>query len=341
MEIVYYPYPVPTNRYTITVLGILFDRVLLPGLYMPNKVDNKLLRDEFSRISSIDETRGHTPESLIYLSCLRFLEEYQSLKDVFVPTGKEGYMGIVEEETQKVAEELEQVIYGPPPANFTPTITDGFNFGLGSGQINGPSWITYPANAYVVANKSNLPLFSDKQEFPFPSNMPHNANAELLASYLAISSLMLVMPRIKPLKAEQIFDVRNKLKEQISDLHTVTLSMTDKLRQLVGEEPSLDKLGREANYLAQTFVKPKIETLTKRIETPGEIIKGELIDFTIEAPELLWRIKINPSIENWLDLLKLSLQKLKSGVDRYRKANEIENQSGLSLLLKLPKKYKK
>lgn len=340
MEIVYYPYPVPTNRYTISVLGILFDRVLLPGLYLPKSVDKKVLKSEFERISEVDKKRGHTPESLIFLSCVKFLEEYQALSDIFVPTGKEGYMGILEKETDDIAKDLEQVIYGPPPENFTPTITGGFNFGISGGQINGPSWITYPANAYTVAQKNNLPLFSDKQDFPFPANVPHNSNANLLASYLALSSLMLVMPRIKPLSAEQIVTVRKKMSEEIADLHTVALSMTDKFRGLVGEEPSLDKLEKEANYLAQTHIKPKMEALIKRIEKPGEIIKSEFIDFSIEAPELFWRIKLNPSIENWLDLLKLSGQSLKSGVKRYRKAKAIERQSGLSLLLKLPHKYK-
>lgn len=340
MEIIYYPSPVPNNRYTISLLAILFDRVLLPGLYLPSsRVDVADLRSEFDRIWQIDSAHGHTPESLIYLQCLKFLEHYQDLSNIFVGTGQSGHLGILEKETQAVAENLEEVIYGPPPENFKPMIAGGFNFGLASEQINGPSWITYPANAYIVSQKRNIPLFSDQQDFPFPSSISYQSNANFLASYLSMSSLMLVLPRIKPLNAEQIIEVRSRLKDDIQELHVAALSLTDRYRQLVGENPSLEKLKKEADYLAETEVKPKLNALVKRIETPGQIIKRELLDFTIESPEILWRIKINPSLENWLDLLKLSSSHLKSGVNRYMKANEIVKQSGLSLLLKLPKKY--
>ncbi len=214
------------------------------------------------------------------------------------------------------------------------------NFGLVGGQINGPSRITYPA-AYIVSQKKNIPLFSDRQDFPFPQNIEHGSNADLLASYLALSYLMLVMPRIKPLNAEQIMKVRIKMKDDIADLHSISLSMINKFRELIGEHPSLSKLEKEADYLAKTNIELKINALIKRLETPGEIIKSELIDLSIEAPELLWRIKVNPAIESWLELLKLFTSHLKSGVKRFQTAREIESNSGLSLLLKLPRKYRR
>lgn len=158
------PYPVPTNRYAKTVLGILFDRVLLPWLYLLKSIDKKTLQDEFERI-------------------------------------------------------------------------------------------LFPANAYIVTQKNSLPIFSDRQVFPFPVNVSHNSNANLLTSYLALSSLMLVIPRIKLLNAEQIVKVRTRMKEEILDIHTVYLSMTDKFRELVVENPSLDlALSKGESNVVQTSI---------------------------------------------------------------------------------------
>ena len=342
METTYYSNPVPTNPLSVTMLSIVFDRVYLPGVYLPYSTTKEYeLLDRFKGILEVDKRSGSTPDSFIMLSILQFLLRYRELENIFVGTGKPGYMGILEPETENVAKELEIAIYGPPPPNFIPTITNGQNFGVGSDQINTPSWITYPANAYVWANKKNLSLITDNQEFPMPQSMPHETNAEMLASYLCLSSFSLILPQIRPLNAQEILEVREKMKEDIQEFRTAMLSLTGKYRELVGENPSLDKLKKESKFLADTIVKPKIESLNKRIETPGEILKSELIDLTIQAPSVLIKLKLNPSIDTLLELLKLGQDSFKNGVKRYREANKIENNSGLALLLKLPRNYKK
>jgi hypothetical protein len=342
VETTFYSNPVPANSYTVTLLSIVFDKVYLPGVYLPYKtVEKAELKERFEGVLAVDQERGRTPESSIMLTTLQFVHNYQELGNIFVGTGKPDYMGILEPETEQVAKDLEIAIYGPPPPNFTPLINNGQNFGVGTDQINTPSWITYPANAYVWANKNNMSLITDNQEFPMPQSMPHEANAELLASYLALSSFSLILPKIRPLNAQEILEVREKMKEDIGDFRTAMLSLTSKYRELVGENPSLEKLKKEAQFLADTIVKPKMESLNKRIETPGEILKSELVDFSIQAPSILMKLKLNPSIEDLLELLKLGQDRLSSGVKRYREANKIQDHSGLALVLKLPKKFKK
>lgn len=342
METTFYSNPVPTNPYTVTMLSIIFDKVYLPGVYLPYRtVEKNILRERFMEVLAVDRERGRTPESSIMLTTLQFLHNYQELEEIFLGTGKQGHMGILEPETEQVAKDLEIAIYGPPPPNFTPTISGGQNFEVGADQINTPSWITYPANAYVWANKNNKSLITDNQEFPMPHSMPHEANAELLAGYLAMSSFSLILPKIRPLNAQEILEVRDKMKDDIVDFRTAMLSLTGKYRELVGENPSLDKLKKEAEFLADTIVRPKIVSLNKRIETPGEILKSELIDLTIQAPSILLKLKLNPSLEDLLELLKLGQDRLNSGVKRYRESNKIQDNSGMALVLKLPKKYSK
>ena len=339
MEITYYPFPVPINRYTITSLGLLFDKVYLPGLYFPPKLTKDNLKDILDRF----ERYPLNPDDLMFnehrvmLACVKFFDEYSMLSDIFVATGKEGNMGMVEPETEALAKELEETIYGPPPEGFIPSISQGFNID----GINGPSWITYPANAYLWGIKNQKPLFSDRQDFPFPENIQHNSNAEYMASYLMISSLALTLPRIKPLSQREILDAKLKLRDDILKLRDAMNSLLIKYRQLVGENPSVDKFQKEANFLAQAQVKPALDDLVKRIETPGEIIKSEMVDLTLEIPRLSLSFQANPSLDILMEFLKLGTKELKDGIERYIKSNKLIEDSGLSLLLKLPEKYKR
>ncbi len=167
-EVVYYSFPVPTNALTVSLLGILFDKVYLPGVYLPTKTDKKAIAERFKFLVERYDPQDSMSAQREMLGTLLFVHNYyRELRGIFIPTGKTGYMGILEEETQPVVMQLEELIYGPPPPNFTPTPNMGFNQPAGDDQINAPSWLSYPANAFVYSRKKNLPLLSDSTFLPF------------------------------------------------------------------------------------------------------------------------------------------------------------------------------
>lgn len=344
MKIIYYPFPVPVNRYTISILGILFDKVLLPGVYLPSKTLNKRdLKKEAERLISIQK---RSPEShgQIMIALVKFLEEYQELIGIFEGTIKTPGGNLLEPESMDLAKGLEKTIFGEPPKGFTPTITHGIYFGVQGASVNSPDWLTYPANAYVSALKEGIPLFTDKEDFPTPRILPHNSSVDNLISYLALSTLSMNLPRIRPLKAEEILEIREKMKGDIENFKAAMAEYADKFRQLVGENPSLNKLQKEADYITKAIIQPKLRDLTKKLETPGEIFKSEMFDATLDATTLIARAKINPSPDNLLELvgetIEMSKDHIKNGVSRYIASKKFEKDSGLSLVLKLPRKYK-
>jgi hypothetical protein len=344
-DIVYYSFPVPTNPLTVSLLGILFDKVLLPGVYLPSSPDKKLIAERFNFLVKHYDPQDDMSAQREMLGTLQFVHNYYSeLSDIFIPTGKSGCMGTLENETQPVVMQLEELIYGPPRPNFTPTPNLGFNQPAGDDQINAPSWISYPANAFVYSKKKNLPLLSDSTFFPFPNNvvaLPEQ-DAKALASYLMAASFSLILPRIRPLKAEEILEIREKMKNDISVFKAAMLSGVNEYINLLGDSPTQEQLERQAKFIAQAYIYPKVEQLRIKFESPKSIVMKKFVDFSLEAPELALNFQ-KPEDMPWgiIKVLSNVTAKIKEGLEQYREQSKNESISGLSLLLKAPRKYPK
>jgi hypothetical protein len=344
-EVVYYSFPVPTNPLTVSLLGILFDKVYLPGVYLPPKVDKKSIAERFNFLVKHYDSQDSMSAQREMLGTLEFVHNYYGeLQSIFIPTGRSGFMGILEKETQPVVTQLEELIYGPPPPNFTPTPNMGFNQPAGSDQINAPSWISYPANAFIYSKKNNLPLLSDSTFLPFPNSsiVLSEQDAKTLSTYLLASCFSLILPRIRTLKAEEILEVKEKMKDDIVLFRATMLSGVSKYLELLGDNPSQEQLEKQAKFIAQTYIYPKIEELRIKFESPKSIIVKKFIDLALEAPELVLNFQ-KPEDVPWgiIKVLNSVTKKVKEGLDQYRQQSKTELASGLSLLLKVSRKYPK
>lgn len=342
-EVVYYSFPVPTNPLTVSLLGILFDKILLPGVYLPSKFDKKMVADRFNFLTKHYDPQDGMSAQREMLGTLQFVHNYYGeLQDIFIPTGKSGHMGILEKETHPVILQLEELIYGPPPTNFTPTPNMGFNQPAGNDQINAPSWISYPANALVYSRKNGLPLLSDSNLLPFPNTAValSEIDTKVLATYLMAASFSLVLPKIRALKAEEILEVREKMKDDISLFKVAMLSGVNKYMQLMGNNPTVEQLEKQARHIAQTDVYPKVEELRLRFESSKSIIFKKFIDLALDAPELALNFQ-KPEDFTWsvMKVFANVAKKVKEGLDQYQNQTKHELTSGLSLLLKIQRGY--
>ena len=345
MEVVYYPSLVPNNRYTITQLAILFDKVLLPGTYLPlEKLDTKEIEERISGIERVDAERNESSNEL--LMPLYFAREFKDLSDVFVGTGEWGHMGILEEGASELTRKLEEAYFGPPKPGFIPTPSMGFNIGVGQGdgtkQINGPAIFSYPANAYIFAQRNNLPLISDCNFMPFPNYNRQPVNADILTTQLSVAALGLILPKIKPLSALEILEIRKKMNTDIHALHVTLAAYAGTLRGLLGQGASSEDLRREAEFIAKTEIYPQLEHLKRTLETPGQIVKRNILDWTMENPEIIAMLMLQPqNIQLWMQALNATGKKLKKTVQEIREESQLQNASGLGLLLKIPNKYRR
>jgi len=342
-DAVYYNFPVPTNPYTISLLGILFDRILLPGVYLPKGQDKKAIQERIQFL-----IRSFEPDDVMgqreMVGTLSFINDYDDLLDIFIPTGKPGYMGILEPETKPVVDQLEQLVYGPPPPGFIPTPNMGFNQPAGNDQINAPSWISYPANSLVYARKNGLPILSDSTLLPIPE-IPitlSEVDAKALAAYLMTASFSAILPRMRALNSQEILEIRSKMTDDISIFRAAMMSGVNKYVDLVGNNPTQAQLESQAKYIAETDILPKVEQLKLKFEDPKFIFARKFIDLTMEIPELVLNFQKSEDVP-WAVVKALSsvTSKIKEAMTQCQTQKKEELSSGLSLLLKVPRKFPK
>jgi hypothetical protein len=276
-QIVYYSLPFVAPPYTATALALLFEKILLPGVYLPErKLDPEALTEQIEELQA-RRRAGHRDSQDAFMELgLRFFRDYQDLEGVFVGTGKRGFLGTLEPGAEDLTRVFEEAIYGPPPQGFTPTPELGANFPALDDQINTPSWLSYPPNAYLYAQKRGLPLVSDNQVLPVPERLVDPANADLVAAHLAISSVATVLPAIRPFTAQEIMLARDALAVDINSFHAAMSSYVDDVRGLFESSATESDVARDTDYVAKTKVVPALQNLVSRVETPGTIIKDEV-----------------------------------------------------------------
>jgi len=113
LEVVYYSQPVPRNLAVLTVLGLVFDRVHFPGVYMPpTTLDEKPVIAEIQRIVAL----GHQdPNTRQMLQCMDFATVRKHIPDLCVFSGKPGGVEQFEPGVHEVVDELENMVFGPWP----------------------------------------------------------------------------------------------------------------------------------------------------------------------------------------------------------------------------------
>jgi hypothetical protein len=193
MDAVYYAAPAPTSLRALTLLGLVFDRLIFPDVYVPDGgIDLDATAKEIERIRALPASQlGINDRHMLNLMSLAINAEH--LKDFCVFTGRMGSLGPKEPGAKELMMELEEAIYGPPPEGFYPTPSTSFAKGLpGEGgqraSINAPSWIPYPANALLYASRNGYVLVNDNPNLPMPGigGADVKANAKQLATMMAL-----------------------------------------------------------------------------------------------------------------------------------------------------------
>lgn len=289
-DAVYYSQPVPFSFYTLTVLALVFDKIYFPGVYIPHSgVDEIETIKEINRVKSLGRIDIETAQ---LINCMVFSLYNKYLKDFCVFTGEFGYMGVLEEGAEELTMLLEELIFGPPPPNFHPTPSMGFAKDLPGDKeasVNGPSWISYPANALIYATKHGLPLINDNPNLPVPAlgGVSPKNNAKILSTILALESVKLALPQLKELKPQEIMEFRYDTREYVKPFRLAMLRLSKELNAAINSEMEISEIEKEARFLVETTVYPELEELEKFITDPAKPWYKRVIDLAKTAPELV------------------------------------------------------
>jgi hypothetical protein len=341
-DAVYYAQQVPISAESLTILGLVFDRLIFPGVYLPtSSFDEEALKREIKRINSLGIPLSI--EDVQMLNCMEFALHVKYVRDFCIFTGNPGMMGTVEKEAYPLMMALEQLIFGPPPPGFIPTPSLGFCKGFDFSdnvvehQVNGPSALSYPANALVYATKHQIPLVNDSP-LPVPGiPAAPKDNAKLLATILAIESVKLVLPKLKPLMPKELQEFRAETAEYVKPFRVAMLRLAKELNAALTSDARLEDVRRQAQFLVETSVYPQLHDLEAVLNDPGKPWYKRAVDLAKAAPELATNFATMPK---GIALAKLlgAIAKVLADVrdEQLDKENRL-SRSGIYYLLKLRK----
>ncbi|HYK16909.1 MAG TPA: hypothetical protein VEV37_02755, partial [Bryobacteraceae bacterium] len=272
---------------------MVFDWLIFPYVYVPDGgIDLDATAKELERIRALPSGRHLHEENHIHMLNLMVLAlNAEHLKDFCVFTGDPQWGGATEPGAKELAFELERAIYGPPPKNFIPTISDGFAKGLPGGPkaaVNGPGWITYPANALLYASRNGYVLVNDDPNLPMPGvgGADVKANAKQLATMMALESVSFVLPNIRPLSLPELAEFRSETKDLVRPFRRAMLRLSKDLNAAILSDASLSDVKREARFIAETTVAPELEQLKAELARPSQPWYRRVVDLATAAPSI-------------------------------------------------------
>ena len=340
-DAVYYARQVPISLESLTILGLVFDRLIFPGVYLPTSpFDEEALKREIKRITSLGIPLSTDDAQM--LNCMEFALHVKYVRDFCIFTGNPGMMGIVEKEAHPLMMALEELMFGPPPPDFIPTPSLGFCKGFDFSdnvvehQVNAPSTLAYPANALVYATKHQIPLVNDTS-LPVPGiPAAPKDNAKLLATILAIESVKLALPKLKPLTPRELQEFRAETAEYVKPFRVAMLRLAKELNAALTSDARLEDVQRQAQFLVETSVYPQFHDLEAVLNDPGKPWYKRAVDLARAAPELAANFATMPP---GIALAKLlgEIAKVLADVRDEQLDKERLSRSGIYYLLKLRK----
>jgi hypothetical protein len=337
---VYYSRAVPRNKAVLTFLGLIFDKIYFPGVYMPPVgFDEKAVEDEIQRIEKFGL---RDPNTINLLDCMAFAIENKHLADLCVFPGRPGGFETFEQGVHEVADQLELMVFGPRPEGEIPVRSGPYIKGLpGSDeakhQVSFPDTVTYPANALLFAARNGLPLVNDVEGLPVPGigTADATANAKILATILTLESVSLVLPAIKPLEPVALHDLRKELAPQVKPFRLSMLRLAKDLNAAIVAGAPLAEIQKQAKFLVETEVYPKLAELEAVVKNPAKHWYNKAVDVAKAVPELavnLAAIPANLAIAKFLAKIAVVLSQARD--EQIAKEDQVAK-TGLYYLLKL------
>jgi hypothetical protein len=338
-EAVYYSNAVPRTLEALTTLGLVFDRIYFPAVYMPpSGFDEKAVAAEIERILKLHR---RDPSDTQMLQCMAFAIHHKHLVDFCAFPGEPGGMEGFEPGAHEVVDKLEEMVFGARPEGQIPIHTGPWVKGLSGDdparyQVSAPDTITYPANALLFANRKQLPLINDVPGLPVPG-IPGDVkgNAKLLATILALESVALVLPKVKPLTPEALKDFREELSPYARPFRLAMLRLTKQLNAGIEHGATLPEVQKHAKFLVETEVFPNLAELEAVIQNPTKHWYRRAADLAKDAPEIaasFFTMPLHLAVAKLLAKLAGTLGDIRD--DQVSKENLV-TKSGLYYLLKL------
>lgn len=269
LEAVYYSAPAPRSLETLVALGLVFDKIHVPGVYLPQgDYDRKAWQAEIGRIAALESRSADTRELLALMTFPRLVEKmpgffsFDRLRDD--PLDRHGDDGAI---VQQIYEEM----WGRPSEQFLPIFAPWHHKAV----PDSPEHLTYPgayyyqAGALRKASEDRLPLISDQAGIPIPGiGEGAHADAKALSAYIALQAMSVALVDVPLLAPEDIMEFRDANSGELRSFRRAMLRYAGQWRGKLEGLPA-DEIARETEFLVQTEIVPALDELRQLVSDPA------------------------------------------------------------------------
>jgi hypothetical protein len=276
LEAVYYSNPFPRSLEAMTVLGLVFDRIHLPYVSLPD--DGFTLEEINDRqrglMYSYDSGRTTGTQVVNMIQALQFTR-WKEWTTEFIHYPHAGID--VARLTDGISPKLVREIYDltcPPRENFEPMFANMHAFGLskeGSGAgIYFAGDFYYSAGALIYAAEHGLPIVNDVPMLGMPQfdAADYKNNTSALASILAVQCIQMVLPQVPVLDVTELLDFRDEMKPHVQAFRGALVSAAKSLNAQILAGIGGDEIGRAARFVIETEIQPLLIELRQFAEAP-------------------------------------------------------------------------
>ena len=267
LEAVYYSAPVPRDLAVLTVLGIVFDKVHLPGVYIPmDGYDRDGVVAEIERLRALNSRLQSTAD---LIGMMKFMLIAPGIQDMLVLDSDHTRL-IDDKAPGTLVDELYRAIHGPHKPGWTPAFDSSHHKGL-PGTEDSLSYrgeYHYMAGALLHSAEKGIPLINDLPGLPVPG-VGSARDADALAAMIAIESVLVSLPDLPLLTPVELMEFRAENQKALRGFRGSMLKYASQLRgQLKGLN---DKEVQEAlTFFVKTEIVPALDELRSVMERPAQ-----------------------------------------------------------------------
>jgi hypothetical protein len=278
LESIYYASPIPASAAALTMLGLVFDKVVFPGVEIPTDgFDPAEVAKEIKRLEELNSTLHSTA---VLISMMKFIEHAKTLKGFCEFPGQVDGTAF-DAVSGRLVGDLYDAIHGPRPANWQPIFEGTHYKGIpGSEQtLIYPGTYNYLAGALMEAGKTGRPLIVDRPGLPVPALDQAGAkdNAAALTTLLAIHCTALVLPKMAVMTPVQLMEFRSENEAQLRTFRRAMLRYAAELNNEIKDIP-LSEMEGKTDFFVKTRILPELDELRETLAESSRTWRERLKD---------------------------------------------------------------
>jgi len=266
LEAIYFSAPVPLSAHVLTMLGVVFDKVHFPGVYLPTGgYEPAELSREIERLEGLNDNCADTRLLIAALKTLQALPELETFCQFENDSSAAANPSFVLSGT--TVDEIYDAIHGPRPEGWQPMIRGTSYKGISDDEsVIYPGAYHYLGGAMMKSRETGVPIVNDDRTLArFGAQTSPKGDARTLSTLLALECTRIMLPQVGAMTPGQIADFREQNKGNLAAFRSGMLRLAAKLDSVI-EDCDAEHIAERTKFVIDTEILPALDELRADIQ---------------------------------------------------------------------------